>query len=183
VASVVAFLAVVFLAVGCGPSFQAVYESDVHFEHCYALDQSLASSDSKRDCWRAWLRAYTYGQPRDRVDYASARFVALSPDEGRSSPKVAAAAASSARPAIDAPVPTNAFAPPPNIALAAPIADSGVPSVDAAPRAPGVDCADACASAWETCRGACKGAACAPCDNTYRTCMPACFVDKKPVAP
>jgi hypothetical protein len=40
---------------GCGPSFQAVYDGDVRFEHCYALDESPnAPMAAKKDCWRDW---------------------------------------------------------------------------------------------------------------------------------
>ena len=180
VASWCVFLALVLVAAGCGPSFQVVYESDVHFEHCYALDQSEAPIGSKRDCWKAWLHAYTFGEPRDRVDYASSRFSALSPDEPPSSRMVASSAARAPTPAVDAPVPTNAFAPPPNIANAVATVDSGAgPPVASLPRTPGVDCVDACASTWTACRTGCKAAGCAPCDQAYRTCVPACFADKK----
>ena len=67
-------------AVACGPSFQAVYEGDVRFEHCYALDQGPASADVKKECWQGWLHDYTYGQSRDRVEYAGTRFSELSLD-------------------------------------------------------------------------------------------------------
>lgn len=185
----IVLLALVLLAVGCGPSFQVVYESDVHFEHCYALDQSEAATPPKRDCWKSWLHAYTYGQPRDRVDYASARLAALSPDEVPSGAKVASSTLGpAATPAVEAPVPTNAFAPPPNIASASPDSGAAPSSASAGvsasaavnlPRTPGVDCVDACANVWTTCRTGCKGSGCAPCDQAYRTCMPACFADKK----
>lgn len=178
--SLIALFALVLLATGCGPSFQIVYESDVHFEHCYALDQSTAPTASKSGCWKAWLRAYTYGQPRDRVDYASARLAALSPDESRSDRKVAASSALPPTPAVDAPVPTNAFAPPPNIASATATTEAGAATASVAlPRTPGVECVDACANVWTTCRSGCKGPGCVPCDQAYRTCMRACFVDKK----
>jgi hypothetical protein len=99
--------------VACGPSFQAVYECDVHFEHCYALDESGASVDAKKECWRDWLHGYTYGQSRDRVEYGGTRYSELSldptlPSEDTSSP-------TRAKHIVAAPVPTNAFAPPPNI--------------------------------------------------------------------
>ena len=66
--------------VACGPSFQAVYECDVHFEHCYALDESGASVEAKKECWRDWLHGYTYGQSRDRVEYGGTRYSELSLD-------------------------------------------------------------------------------------------------------
>ena len=32
----------------------------------------------KADCWHDWSTRYTYGQTRDRIHYATARYVALS---------------------------------------------------------------------------------------------------------
>src|SRR5690349_4487799 len=79
VARVASFVLPFALAVaGCGPSFQALYEGDARFEHCYALDESgTASMRQKSDCWRDWTLRYTYGQTRDRVEYAAARYRAL----------------------------------------------------------------------------------------------------------
>ena len=95
----------------CGPSFQAVYECDVHFEHCYALDESGASVDQKKECWRDWLHGYTYGQSRDRVEYGGTRYSELSLDPTLPSEDQPSARA---KHIVAAPVPTNAFAPPPN---------------------------------------------------------------------
>lgn len=101
----------------CGPSFQTVYENDARFEHCYALDETpTADMQHKAACWNDWSRKHTYGQTRDRVEYARLRYDALStvpqlptdeammaaaPGEGTNSNTAAA------------PTPTNAFAPPP----------------------------------------------------------------------
>src|SRR4051812_41643641 len=63
----------------CGPSFQAIYEGDARFEHCYALEENPQTSMPDRAaCWRDWSERYTYGQTRDRIHYATARYVALS---------------------------------------------------------------------------------------------------------
>jgi hypothetical protein len=161
-------VALVALA-ACGPSYQAVYECDVHFEHCYALDESGASADAKKDCWRDWLHGYTYGQSRDRVEYGGTRYSQLSLDPTLPSEDVPSAAAKRRQTA--APVPTNAFVPPPNVSEGH-IA-GGVVTVSA--RAPGADCADACAQRWTTCRSTCKGSACDACDQMYHGCAPACF--------
>ena len=60
--------------VACGPSFQVVYEGDARFEHCYALDETpQISMQEKSDCWSTWIRSYTNGQTRNRVDYAAMR--------------------------------------------------------------------------------------------------------------
>jgi len=112
-----------FALIGCGPSFQALYEGDARFEHCYALEEDGVQSIQKRaDCWRDWTDHYTFGQTRDRVQYASMRYraltsTALPTDEGMMS-----AAPGEANPGgvATALAPTNAFAPPPTTASATP---------------------------------------------------------------
>jgi hypothetical protein len=164
------------VATACGPSFQAVYECDVHFEHCYAVDMSEVSVEGKRLCWREWLAGYTYGQSRDRVEHARNRLTALSSDDPPSASDDGGLPAES--PIVQAPMPANAFSPPPGVSdVRAPDA-----SADGAPREarvpmPGADCGDACAAALSSCRDGCKGTACAACDRTYRACMPPCFRD------
>ena len=64
---------------GCSPSYQAVYEGNVRFEHCYALEENpQRPTPDKSACWRDWSEHYTFGQTRDRVQYAISRYVALS---------------------------------------------------------------------------------------------------------
>ena len=78
--------AVLFVAIGagvgvasCGASIQAVYEGDVRFEHCMALDsQPDVKPHIRRACWREWISFYTYGQTRDRVRHAQKRIRQLS---------------------------------------------------------------------------------------------------------
>src|SRR5580692_11137525 len=87
------------------PSFQAVYECDVHFEHCYALDQGGATVEAQKECWRDWLHGYTYGQSRDRVEYGGTRYSELSLDPtlpSEDSPSMRA------KHIVAAPVPTKA---------------------------------------------------------------------------
>ena len=153
--------------VACGPSFQAVYECDVRFEHCYALDESGASVEAKKECWREWLHGYTYGQSRDRVEYGGTRYSELSLDPTLPSEDTQSAAR--AKHTVAAPAPTNAFAPPPNISGGAPVV--------AVAHAPGSDCSDGCVQRWTSCRASCKQGACDVCDQTYKTCMPSCFRD------
>ncbi len=66
------------LASGCGASIQAIYEGDIRFEHCMALDAQpqIAASD-RRACWTEWVTHYTYGQTRDRVLHAQLRIQQL----------------------------------------------------------------------------------------------------------
>lgn len=170
---------VLLAAVACGPSFQAIYDSDVHFEHCYALDETNTPQGSKRECWSQWLRSYTYGQSRDRVDFAASRVAALSVATTLAVDPLQTHAVSAA------PQPTNAFAPPPNVIGDAgpPGPDAGTASTDApveTPRrhAPGSECADACEARWSQCRNGCSDGTCDNCDRTYRACMPPCFRDQ-----
>jgi len=58
----------------CGPSFEAVQEGNLRFAHCDRLDIDPNIAPSHRlHCWREWRRVYTYGQTRDRVQYAQRR--------------------------------------------------------------------------------------------------------------
>ena len=61
-------------APSCGASIQAVYEGDVRFEHCMALDaRPDVKPTIRRACWEEWVEFYTFGQTRDRIDYAHVR--------------------------------------------------------------------------------------------------------------
>ena len=147
-------LALVLAAAGlvaCGASIRAVYEEDVRFEHCMALDaRPDVKPTLRRACWDEWLSFYTYGQTRDRIDYAHLRAKQLGAasdfDEGESAPTRAA------------PDPTSAIAPPPMMLA---IADAGAP--DAAPpevrdAGPAVHtkCTGDCEQQRDSCRQMCK---------------------------
>lgn len=112
-----AFGAVGLLAVGCGASYQSIYEGEVRFEHCHRLDEEpQIPLTQRRECWREWTKFYTYGQTRDRLEYALRRQRELtakidnpnaditdSPDDTKGNEPVAA------------PPPTSPFAPPPHV--------------------------------------------------------------------
>lgn len=50
----------------------------MRFAHCDRLDLDRHIAPSHRlHCWREWRRVYTYGQTRDRVDYAQRRIAVL----------------------------------------------------------------------------------------------------------
>lgn len=165
----------------CRPSFQAVYEGDVHFEHCYAIDQKTVTVEEKKECWRDWLSGYTYGQSNDRVEYAAARLSQLSLDptlpteDERSAPR--------REHRLAAPLPTSVFAPPPIVSASVPadVPDAGAPPAAVKPHdvqpAPGAACVTTCRERWNDCRGSCKDSSCEPCDRSYRACVPACFRD------
>jgi hypothetical protein len=173
---------------GCGPSYQAVYECEVHFEHCNALDYDPRRVDAQKDCWRVYLKEFTYGQPRDHVEWAAARYSELSLDQTLPSEDTAVRPHRKAD--VTAPLPTSAFAPPPNLAgdgvVAAAAAQAVQPVTAGAtgPRppatgsmAPGEQCTDACAQRWTACRKGCTDGACTACDGAYKACVPGCFTD------
>jgi hypothetical protein len=166
-------------AVGCGASIHAVYEGDVRFEHCMALDSRSDVKPTLRGaCWGEWLRYYTFGQTRDRVEYARARARQLGGssdfDEGEWSPPARAAAAA-------VPEPTSALAPPPMLLAvdAGPPADAAPAPVDAAavdPAPPGVACADECDEGWRGCVKECQAPACArSCASKHKRCVLRCY--------
>ncbi|MDB4944494.1 MAG: hypothetical protein JWP97_4028 [Labilithrix sp.] len=105
------------LFLACGPSFQAVYEGNAQFEHCYAMEErAQIAVHEKAECWNDWSQRYTYGQTRDRINYATARYVALSQDVPTDEAMMMAAPGMTPRTSIiNAPSPTNAFAPPPKV--------------------------------------------------------------------
>jgi hypothetical protein len=162
-------------AAACGPSFQAVYESDVHFEHCYAVDMSELPIEEKRICWREWLAGYTYGESRDRVEHARGRLAALSSDD----PPPSGDAGARVDPVVQSSLPTNAFSPMPRVNDAHAL-DAGdeISHRDGPKGLPGAACADACAQGFTSCHAACKGAACSACDHAYRSCVVPCFADE-----
>lgn len=155
--------ALAIAAAGCGAGYQALHESDVRFEHCYRLDDEPAvSAPSKRACWQNWLGEHASGQPRDRLDYAGSRLVALSsgPD--------ARLAWAGREPRVVAPAPTSAFAPPPHT-LAPP---KGGPAEPAAPAA----CSADCVARFASCAAACAADACREgCAERHRGCLRTCL--------
>jgi len=172
-------------AASCGPSMQSIYEGDVRFEHCYRLDleQDVALTH-RQACWSTWLGRYTYGQSRDKIEYARRRVHAFgSGDADRPQLRL-----DETQPQRDArqfylvvPAPTSVHAPPPPIAtrvnVAEPAPISSAPSL--AKAAPGEGCADECRAAFTSCNQACdpaaKSAACKSCDPDYKKCMQRCF--------
>jgi hypothetical protein len=176
-------------ALACGPSFQAIYEGNARFEHCYALEENAQTAlPEKGDCWRDWSEHYTYGQTRDRIHYATARYVALSQSSNVPTDEAMMMAAPGVTPrqsVITAPAPTNAFAPPPKVlgdygdaGASRGLRPSEVPTVvgavdagptpKAAPPLPAAECGEGCRSTFRDCDAG-------PCDKTYRACMRACF--------
>jgi hypothetical protein len=189
------------LTASCGPSVQSIYEGDVRFEHCYRLDLELDVATTHRQaCWTTWLDRYTYGQSRDRLEYARRRVRAFaSGDVDRPALRVGESQEQDTRQFyLVVPQPTSVHAPPPPIATRvnavpdAPALGTAQPSksspaisnsAEAAKTidkpAPGEDCAGACKNAFSSCNQACDGAAkslaCQSCDPDYKKCMARCF--------
>jgi hypothetical protein len=178
---------------GCGASYQAVYEGEVRFEHCYRLDlEAKVPLTYRRECWREWTEFYTYGQSRDRLEYAERRVRELSGQmSGTASSSSAADAGSPTPPSVLAPAPTNPFEPPPLIQkVASPEAGPDAPADAAAaslnPAAsaaaqgpPGQGCMGHCTKSWKQCVGACDRDKLKPCRTTcdirYRGCVGHCL--------
>lgn len=183
----------------CGASYQAIYEGEVRFEHCYRLDEeSVGPPGQRRECWREWSQYYTYGQTRDRIEYALMRQRVLTrqasePDGPQSSPGPAANAGVAPVPTLAAPGPTSPFEPPPHVhsvvpPTASPSSASGT-QIPLSPgqildRAaggnafPGQACWLQCATAWRMCAGNCVqgNAVCrAPCEGAFSTCARGCL--------
>lgn len=170
----------------CGPSAQSIYEGDVRFEHCYRLDLELDVASSHRQaCWSTWLDRYTYGQSRDRLEYARRRVRAFAGgDADRPTLRVGQNQEQDSRQFyLVVPSPTSVHAPPPPIAtrvnVVEPPPSNSAEAKPVEPPAPGEDCASACKNAFSSCNMACdpaaKSAACKSCDPDYKKCMQRCF--------
>lgn len=194
-------LALVLLAIAalpsCGPSVQSIHEGSVRFEHCYRLDLDPGVATSHREaCWREWSTRYTYGQSRDRIEYARRRLRAIAlgdPEPPRLD------VSEERRPEerqfyLSVPAPTSAHASPPPIATRPYAANGAQPAADA----PGDRCAQACRAARSECMARCPAEAepkagkrprkaapggaltgdagvCGTCDVEYKDCVRRCY--------
>ncbi len=174
-------------AVACGPSVSVIYEANIRFEHCYRLDLDPKVVPGHRTtCWKEWSRRYTYGQTRDRLEYARRRIAALdSGDVAR--PELDLSRADAGAGSSEDQAPTNVHAPPPRtlakVAVDAGAADAEhVAAPDAAPREPpGAACANGCRSSWNACKDDCnpdagsRRGSCKACDADYSRCVQRCY--------
>jgi hypothetical protein len=173
------------MAAACGPSVQSIYEGNVRFEHCYRLDLEVDTAPTHREaCWKEWLGMYTYGQPRDRIEYARRRAQAFATgDANRPSLDIGAAKKGEARQFyLVVPSPTSVHAPPPSTAIPW-YGDAGsapAPTTEQV-EAPADPCAAACRGTRTECMGDCELDAgkppsrCKACDPDYKACMKRCF--------
>jgi hypothetical protein len=155
------FAAALGAGVACGPSLKNVHEGTVRFEHCNRLDldDKIAKNECKL-CWSGWLAEYTYGQPRDRIDYARRRAKALSNgDEGaRPVLKIGERDPEERQFYLVVPGPTSVHAPPPPVATVwkeGDTGDAGSLAKLTANAPPAESCADECRSAWQSCTASC----------------------------
>jgi hypothetical protein len=145
-------------AFACGPSITTVHEGTVRFEHCNRLDldQHVAKQEC-RQCWSSWLSEYTYGQPRDRIDYARRRTRALANGEARPMLALDQQAPDERQFYLVVPGPTSVRTPPPPVATVWKNGDGDAGSLakttDETP--PAESCADQCRTTWKTCGVAC----------------------------
>ena len=185
------WLCTALVAVACGPSMTTVHEGTVRFEHCYRVDlEPRAPTAQRKACWQRWVSAYTLGQPRDRIDYATQQVHSLEQnDEAR--PELALGP--ERRPEerqfyLVVPGPTSVHGTPPPIATVVQASDSlEAPDGGAAPserakaaepkQPPAATCAGSCRSAWQSCDGGCElaSASCTRCKADYSKCMRGCF--------
>ncbi len=179
-----------FAAGACGPSVQSIYEGNVRFEHCYRLDLEVDTAPThRRACWTEWLTMYTYGQPRDRIEYARRRAHSFANgDLERPTLDIGDDKKAEARQFyLVVPAPTSVHAPPPPIATRW-YGDSGnsptaptTEQVKPQARAPEDKCSDVCREAFSRCQAPCTpdaikaDPACKVCDPDYKTCMKRCF--------
>jgi hypothetical protein len=179
-----ALCAVSALSTGCSLTYQSLYEGDARFEHCYRLDEEKQiPTQEKQRCWHEWSAKHTYGQSRDRIEYAIARERALG--QTLASGETAQRGLVFPGGIIWAPQPLSAFAPPPQMmsrdagtdAEQARTAAAFAGHADPPPvAAPGASCGGACNKAWVQCGEQCKMNACqSGCDDRYRVCMRSCF--------
>ncbi|MEO8901921.1 MAG: hypothetical protein ABI488_08650 [Polyangiaceae bacterium] len=184
--STAALAAFALAGFACGPSVQSIYEGNVRFEHCYRLDLEVDTAPTHREaCWKEWLGMYTYGQPRDRIEYARRRVHAFANgDVDRPTLDIGDAKKTEARQFyLMVPAPTSVHASPPPIATRW-YADAGTAppvALPAAVLAPEDKCSTACHETYATCSAPCDpdagkpDAGCKACDPDYKACMKRCF--------
>jgi hypothetical protein len=136
-----------------------VHEGTVRFEHCNRLDldQNVNKTDCRK-CWSTWLDDYTYGQPRDRIDYARRRAKSLANGDERPTLRFDERGSEQRQFYLVVPGPTSIHAPPPPVATVWKDGTGGAggtlaKNVDATP--PAENCADECRTTWKACGAEC----------------------------
>lgn len=168
----------------CGASINALYEGDVRFEHCMSLDDSSEIKPTIRTaCWDEWLQFYTFGQTRDRIEYAKSRMRQL---RSGNDTMVAEVQTNTSHPTEAVPEPTTALAPPPALL----VVDAGTPPPEDPgtnePKPPGAECSGKCDATWAKCKKECVTPMCnrqtciskceKACKDEHASCMRGCFM-------
>jgi len=158
---------------GCGPSFEAIQEGDLRFAHCDRLDLDRHIAPSHRlHCWREWQRVYTYGQTRDRVEYARRRIAEVA--SGDPDPPFELPSGTGRRPDANVPAsPSPVHSPPPAIV---PVAGESALAGEAATGAFGPGCRSRCEAGHAECAPGCatQPTGCKDCDHELNTCLDNC---------
>jgi hypothetical protein len=144
-----------------------VHEGTIRFEHCYRLDlEDAASAGQRWACWGLWLESYTYGQSRDRIEYARRRLNGAANAEHQPELRLTGDRPQEQRQFyLVVPAPTSVHATPPPVATAyRPLAtDASDAGSDAAPENAKSPPADGPrAPAKTTTRSACAAASSSP---------------------
>lgn len=150
----------------CGPSFEVLAEGHLRFAHCDRLDLDPKIASSHRlHCWREWRRTYTYGQTRDRVEYAARRIAEVV--SGDTGPPFQLPSGEPQRPAPPSASSSSPAAP----VVAAALAPT-VPELPPEERA----CRDRCQRAQAACLPGCetRPTGCEPCPEPLEACLKDC---------
>jgi len=170
---------------GCGPSFEAIQEGDLRFAHCDRLDLDPNIAASHRlHCWREWRRVYTYGQTRDRVDYAQRRIAEVvsgdsDPSFDLPSGTPEQAAQEVQQRVVAMPPAGGNGTPAPSVSPTAPApaapAPLAAPSEQPVPAA-APSCRELCQKEHEACLPGCEARAtgCKPCEPSLQACLSKC---------
>lgn len=142
-------------APSCGPSVQNIYEGNLRFEHCYRLDLDKEAAKGHRErCWQRWIAVYSFGQTRDRIEYARRRVRSIeNGDVDRPTLNVDAPEPRARQFYLSVPAPTSAHSPPPPIATHYYGPDRPPPE-----GVPGDNCFAGCRAVRGQCLTSCKGA-------------------------
>ena len=66
----------------CGASPRMLQRSATYYEQCQSAELNPRRTiDERRECWEAWLKYYTQGQPLERIGYAQDRRIGLAHGE------------------------------------------------------------------------------------------------------
>jgi hypothetical protein len=177
-----ALLAALLLLSSCGPSFEVLAEGDLRFVHCDRLDLDAKIAPSHRlHCWREWRRMYTYGQTRDRVEYAQRRIAEVVSGDTESPFLLPDDEGITARHRVRPGVKLDALTPAPAERAAVGAAPTAVAASVPAPSPEELACRTRCEASNAECAPGCetRPTGCKRCEQP----LEACLADCKPATP